>query len=285
MGPKGDNFVSLSQEAKDSVGDRLRHLLDKVVGGAMVPLLNCTLSNDDVKKLSSLKFNENVGEESIPQKHEKMLLNPVKQEYDDKEDIAMANIDQDISNWRQEEGIDNMEEDKMKRKSRERSKTRSDTYRDRDSNSSNNYSKEPMFKCQKCDDYQTHRRGGLINHLANKHGMGTRFTRMTRTWEEMYKYPKMSNYDHPNNQGFANIPSIKCHKCDKTFDKKDELFWHLEAYHGRERSFDCHYCSMRTYSRSSLFRHVKSFHEDIEVHVQSNNMDKTIREVSKVIVA
>ena len=109
LGPKGDNFVSLSQEAKDSVGDRLRHLLDKVVGGAMVPLLNCTLSNDDVKKLSSLKFNKNVGEESIPQKHEKMLLNPVKQEYDDREDIAMANIGQDISNWRQEEGIDNKE--------------------------------------------------------------------------------------------------------------------------------------------------------------------------------
>ena len=209
MGSYGDRFVWSSKEAKDSVGDRLRHLLDKVVGGARVPLMNSTLSDDDVKKLSSLKGFDAVNTNSAPLKYESepcedLKFKYIKQEnpydaYDDREDIAMENIDQEISRWRQQtEGMANAEEN-VGRKSRARSKTSSTTSQDRDSTSSDNSFPESMFKCQNCD-YQSHRKEELLFHLSVLHGLGTQFTKMSRKWNEMYRCHKMSRYHDTNNE-------------------------------------------------------------------------------------
>ena len=51
----GENFISLSNENKDEVGQKLKHLLEKVSGDDLIQLMNCTLSYEDVQKLWSVK--------------------------------------------------------------------------------------------------------------------------------------------------------------------------------------------------------------------------------------
>ena len=51
----GYEFMSLSEGDKDRVGRKLLSLLRDISSSALVPLLNCTLNYDQVKKLSSLK--------------------------------------------------------------------------------------------------------------------------------------------------------------------------------------------------------------------------------------
>ena len=51
----GRLFQALSNEEQDSTGDQLKDLLRGVAGDAIVPLMNATLSKDEVKKLCCLK--------------------------------------------------------------------------------------------------------------------------------------------------------------------------------------------------------------------------------------
>ena len=224
-----------------------------------------TLNYGDVKKLSSLKY---IDDTTHPKKKDEpykdSLVDPVKQEeaYDDGEDIDMANVDQEISNWRNEEKVKG---EKDERKSRARIRKISKASQD----GASYPSQESMFKCKKCDGYQSHHKGGLHNHLANVHGMGSRFTRMTvpRDNDKLVSKSSGGSNDQMKSENAIRVPFRKCHKCDKTFQRKNELFVHLETVHGSRSFFDCDICSMRTYSKSSLLSHMKSVHENVEEKV------------------
>ena len=183
----GYEFMSLSEGDKDRVGRKLLSLLRDISSSALVPLLNCTLNYDQVKKLSSLKgIHNDVNETPSTSLHtakkeepnEDMLLNPMKkEEQDDDADIdeQMAAAIEDIPIWIKDQKVGNDGETRETRggkwiKNRwYRRKKQEEKSCPEEILNGNQPKKIPPFKCKKCE-YSCPQKAELIEHLEIVHG-------------------------------------------------------------------------------------------------------------------
>ncbi|XP_014487857.1 PREDICTED: zinc finger X-chromosomal protein-like, partial [Dinoponera quadriceps] len=58
-----------------------------------------------------------------------------------------------------------------------------------------------------------------------------------------------------------------CHKCGKSFTRKNNLYNHLKFQCGQLPKFNCPYCTYRTKHSSNVRSHVRRIHPDQQVYV------------------
>ena len=93
---EGGSFASMSEVEKGEIGSRLRDILKDVSGGALVPILNSSLTSEEVKKLASLREVRDHETDTASSVSDVKKEEP-KDEPDD--DELMAAADSDIQCW------------------------------------------------------------------------------------------------------------------------------------------------------------------------------------------
>ena len=147
---------------------------------------------------------------------------------------------------------------------------------------------DKIFSCINCD-YKTKKLFNLNRHMVSKHPAEkvTDFTEKVTDFAE-----KVTDFTEKVTD-LEGIPTFKCDKCDKIFNRQYNLKVHIETCRGEVNSLECNHCNKKFKCKQNKSEHLKicknkqsTINNNSNSVINSNNTTNNIKtqNVQNIIV-